>query len=609
MRAILLPVLLLAVAAALALPGTARAAPQAPGKPVVLVLVDGLGWEEVRREPALRRVFENGASATLSTAQGDRPGEPLTGYLLLGAGARADTAVLPGELPPEPPAAAGAISARVPSVRPGSLGEALRRAGVEVAAVGAKARAVVMDREGRVPLLYAGESPVRHLEAALAAGAGFVAVTADGPSEAGELAETAVESGAVAAVASPNAPPGAPNLTPFAITGEEGILYSPSTRTAGLLASQDVAPTLLARMGLEVVPAMQGRPAEVRPGSPEEARRLSESISFVAGERHRTAATALALSLLPFGAFFWALGRRAAGPCLLTLAIMPAATLLAAALPLTSPLPVAALVAGLSAAAAWLLWRLAGGGSAAAAAVLLANAGIIAVDAASGGELMRFSILGYNPAYGARFYGIGNECSAVLAGSLAAGLGVLSTRGRPRAAPLAAAGCAAVAALGLPVMGADVGGSLALGLGLGATIGLLRGGWVGAAGWAAAGGAVAAALFAASPLLFPGVSHGSRAAAGEIGLVEMASRKLEPALATFASAPLLLLLALLSAAVYAGWRRARGTPLAAGLVGAALTAAAYAALNDSGLLAGLYALFYPAVAALLLLTGALKAPR
>ncbi len=105
------------------------------------------------------------------------------------------------------------------------------------------------------------------------------------------------------------------------------------------------------------------------------------------------------------------------------------------------------------------------------------------------------------------------------------------------------------------------------------------------------------------------MSHGSRAAAGEIGLVEMASRKLEPALATFASAPLLLLLALLSAVVYAGWRRARGTPLAAGLVGAALTAAAYAALNDSGLLAGLYALFYPAVAALLLLTGALKAPR
>ena len=610
MRATLLTLLL--VLAALAAPGgAASAAPEPPDRPVVLVLVDGLSWEEVQQNPALRRLFEEGAAAALSTVQGGRPADPRAAYLLLGAGSRADTAALPRRLPRSPAAAAREISERVPTVRPGSLGEVLRRSGVEAAAVGAEARAVAMDREGRVPLLYGGEAPLRALEAALAEGAGFVAAEAAGPAEAGRLVAAASRSGALVAVASPNAPPGAPNLTPFAIAGRRGLLYSPSTRTAGLLAGQDVAPTLLARMGLEAPPEMQGRPAKARPGSPEDARRLSERLSFVAEERHRTAAWALALSLLPFGAFLLALrGREAAGPCLLALAAMPAATLPAAALPPASPLPVAALIAGLSAVVAWVLWRLAGGGLAAAAAALLANAGVLAADAAAGGELMRFSILGYNPAYGARFYGIGNECSAILAGSLAAGLGVLAALRRPRAAPLALAGGAAVAAVGLPTMGADVGGSLSLGLGLGATAGLVRGGGVrAAAGWATAGGAAAAALFAASPLLFPGASHGSRAAAGEVGLRDMALRKLELALATFESWPLLLLLAALSAAVWAGWRRARGTPLAAGLAGAALTAALYAALNDSGLLAGLYALFYPAVAALLVLAGALKVPR
>ncbi|QYJ15529.1 hypothetical protein Rxycam_01353 [Rubrobacter xylanophilus DSM 9941] len=606
----ILPAILLLFVALVALPEAAGAAPEPPNRPVVLVLVDGLSWEEVQREPALRSLFEEGSSATLSTVQGERPEAPRAAYLLLGAGSRTDTAVLPRELPPEPAAAGRALSARVPSIQPGSFGEALKRAGVRAAAIGEGARAVVMDRGGRVPLLYEGERPVHELGTALAAGVGFVAAEAEGPAEAGRLVEAAAGRGALVAVASPNAPPGAANLTPFAVSGRRGLLYSPSTRTAGLVAGQDVAPTLLARMGLEIPPAMQGRPVEVRPGSPEDARRLAERLSFVAEERHRTTAWALALSLLPFGASLLLLGRGAASPYLLALAVMPAATLPAAALPPVSPLLAAALITGLATSTAWVLWRLTGGGPAAAAAAFLTNAGVLAVDAASGGELMRFSILGYNPAYGARFYGIGNECSAILAGSLATGLGALAALRRPRAVPLALAGAGVVAALGMPTMGADVGGSLALGLGLGVAAGLVREGGVrAAAGWAAAGGAAAAALFAASPLLFPRTSHGSRAAAGEIGLHEMVLRKLELALSTFESWPLLLLLAVLSAVVWAGWRGARGTPLAAGLAGAALTAALYAALNDSGLLAGLYALFYPAVAGLLVLSGEIKAPR
>ncbi len=61
---------------------------------------------------------------------------------------------------------------------------------------------------------------------------------------------------------------------------------------------------------------------------------------------------------------------------------------------------------------------------------------------------------------------------------------------------------------------------------------------------------------------------------------------------------LLLLLVAGAAAIYASWRRARGTPLAAAIPGAAIAAAASGALNDSGLVAALFALIYPFVAAL-----------
>ncbi|MCA1687156.1 MAG: hypothetical protein LC714_00805, partial [Actinobacteria bacterium] len=60
---------------------------------------------------------------------------------------------------------------------------------------------------------------------------------------------------------------------------------------------------------------------------------------------------------------------------------------------------------------------------------------------------------------------------------------------------------------------------------------------------------------------------------------------------------LLLLLAAGSAAIYAGWRRARGTPLAAAIPGAVVAAAASGTLNDSSLIAILFALIYPFVAA------------
>ena len=116
--------------------------------------------------------------------------------------------------------------------------------------------------------------------------------------------------------------------------------------------------------------------------------------------------------------------------------------------------------------------------------------------------------------------------------------------------------------------------------------------------WAAGGFASAAALFLASGTLFPEVSHGSRAAGGSGGLGEILVHKLAISLGNLLSPVLLLLLVAGSAAIYAGWRRARGTPLAAGMTGAMVAAAASGVLNDSGVIATLFALVYPLVAAL-----------
>jgi hypothetical protein len=105
-------------------------------------------------------------------------------------------------------------------------------------------------------------------------------------------------------------------------------------------------------------------------------------------------------------------------------------------------------------------------------------------------------------------------------------------------------------------------------------------------------------LFLASGLLFPDVSHGSQAAGGGGGLGEILVRKLAVSLGYLLNPILLLLLALGAGVTYAGWRRARGTPLAAGIPGAVVAAIASGALNDSGLIATLFALMYPALGAL-----------
>jgi hypothetical protein len=579
----------------------ANAAP--PQRLVVLVLVEGLSWDDVNSEPGLQRAFRDGAAATLSVVQGTAPpDDPRFGYVFLGAGSRVDTRFLPEQLPTDQDRIPDAFDGPASTVHPGSLGGALEEDGVQAAAVGDKARLVVMTPDGEVPRGYGGEDPIAGLDAALEDGAGFVAVDAVDPRQAAQLVEAARETGAAVAVASPNGPKGTPNLTPFVFLRPRsggGLLYSPATRTQGLLTNADVAPTLLDALGAPLPPEMSGRAAEVRPGDVESAELLQRRLWLVEDKGFQVWGVVGVLWALALAVGTARRGRRGVSWAVLALAALPAGALLAAAFPVTDVLSVGALTALFAAGMTALSWRLSGSFAGALAGIALATAALVTLDAAAGGPLERFSTIGYNPATGTRFYGVGNEYAAVLAGSLTLGIGVLAHRRRPPVVPLAAVGAVAVLALGLPTMGADVGGSLALGLAFGATVGLVRNdGWKGAALWAAGGFALAAALFLASGLLFPDVSHGSSAAADGEYLYEVFVRKVALSLGSLLNPVLLLLTALGGAVSYAGWRRARGAPLAAAIPGAVVAAVASGVFNDTSLIAALFALMYPALGAL-----------
>ena len=573
---------------------------------LVLVLVEELTWGEVREATPLTEDFDGTAVANLSTFQGAAPADPRMGYVLLGAGARVDSSLLPENLPEDPTELSAAFRGPAAAVRPGTFGEALDEAGVKTVAIGEKALLVTMDKEGRVPITYDAPAPSDSLEEALARDADFVAVQAGSIRQAGRLANVAGERGAEVAVASPGAPvgsaTGSTNLAPFVLWGSgEGLLYSPTTRTEALVAGIDVAPTLLARLGVEPPREMQGRPATVVPGGPAAAERLAERLgerlSFVAEKRSVVwISIAAVMVLCMLLATLWR-GKTGASFVLLALAALPMGALVPGALPPTNvPAVIFSILAsgGLLAAVAR---RFSGTVPGEISLVYLTVAAVILADTAFGGPLMKLSTLGYNPAYGTRFYGIGNEYSAFLAGGLTVGVGALVHRRRLFLVPVLAAGLSAVLILGLPAMGADVGGSLALGLGFGATVGLLRKSRLpGLVFWTGTGLAPAAGLFLTSGLLFPGVSHGSQAAGGETGLAEILVRKLLLSLDLLLNPVFLMIFAVGSAVVLLAWRQSQDTAFGAGLLGAAITALASGALNDSGILAAIFVLAYPAVA-------------
>jgi len=297
--------------------------------------------------------------------------------------------------------------------------------------------------------------------------------------------------------------------------GGAGLMTSATTRTEGLAAIVDVAPSLRAWLDLPPSGHAAGHPLQRAPHSrPDLA--LAWLDAKVASNAEALEPVFVVLGALAavvgFGVLAALLRGRSPGVAgawaLLWLVQTPLALLLVAPLPGGPPAVVLAEVVGwMALLAAFVGWVAARGARLAPvqvraglcwSAALLAGA--LAVDAVTGQRLTKFSLLSSYQLQGIRFYGIGNEYAGCLIGL--ALLWAFLARMRVRRAAVLVTTVAVV--LGWPSFGANAGGAAAAVAG-GVTalwaLGGRRVGWRAASAAALAGVASATALAVADAAL------------------------------------------------------------------------------------------------------------
>jgi hypothetical protein len=431
------------------------------------------------------------------------------------------------------------------------------------------------------------------------------------------LASTLRDDDLLIAFAAP--PPSRNRGLPIGIAGRgfDGDLTSDSTRTAGYVLSTDIAPTILGRLGLPIPDAMNGQPiraeGHVDPVAIED---RAERMAAIPDRRAPVVILcllawiliALAVNRIVFG-----LRRVAIAWLGLAFAYMPLMLLVGAWLEpgaVSEGLLVgfgAAALAALTARFAW-GWR----GLAIACAITVIA---YAMDVVAGSELTKLSLLGPNPIYGARFYGIGNELEALIAVMVPVGTGAALSaytgwgKAVSRRAAVGVFLCSAVVAaviFGAGRFGADVGAAIVLPIGAVVAAACLVGRTVRISGSPATAnphGPLVAALIAAPILMLSlvavvdlvsgGNAHFTRSvldAGGAGDLADTAQRRLELSAHDFAQAagnPLFWLVIAGVAVAATQWRRIdellRPTPFArAGLIGACAAVAVGVLVNDSG---------------------------
>ena len=401
-------------------------------------------------------------------------------------------------------------------------------------------------------------------------------------------------------------PPASNHALPIGIAGSgfDGNLSSDSTRTDGYVLSTDIAPTILHRLGLAVPDEMDGEvirsEGAVDPGAIDD---LGARMAAIPDRRGPVVISSLGAWIL-IGVLIglaWPARRRAAAAWVaLAFAFMPLLLLAGAAL---EPGAIAeGLLVGLGAAAlaAICLVLLPGWWALAIACAITVIA--YAIDAIAGSDLTRLSLLGPNPIYGARFYGIGNELEALFAVMVPVGIGAGLTAmlGRGKKLGEGAALSAFLGAAGLAALlfaagrfGADVGAAIVLPVGAAVASGSLYGSRSRAVLLLLAAPLVAVALLLVIDLVSGANAHLMRSvldAGGASDLADIAQRRLNLSADDFAQAagnPLFWLLVAGLAVAIARWRRIdawlRPAPLArAGVVGACAAVAVGVLVNDSG---------------------------
>jgi len=463
--------LLAALVATLVLAGRGPASgePLPAARHVLVVAVPHLHLRDLRDGPLRRATAGRAAVGAMSVrALNIRP-RPAEGYLALGSGVRSRPPI-PGSASPgalsggrvdDIAAVRAANSGRRLGSMPGALAAALHEAGRDVVIAGDGAVALAgMDQSGTVTI-------ARGAPAALARRHDLVIAAAPNASAAARLLAARPPTGTLVLLVSVSPAPGGA-LTPAAALGAgiaPGRLASESTRRAGIVTLGDVAPTILAVLGVPRPAGMDGRALRRHPGPSRidglidlDARSLRQATAF------RPLILAAGVALLVLVALSLAGARRPAATAALTVAALPLATYLVrlAPNPATDAGVVAltALVAAVVAALAAVLTRTP---RAALTAVLALTAAVLALDGATGGWLHTTTILGYSLPGGGRFYGMPNSTFALLSAATVLTAGLLVERHGRAALPVVAVAFAVVALLNcLPGLGSDVGGLLTL---------------------------------------------------------------------------------------------------------------------------------------------------
>lgn len=472
---------------------------QAKGLSLIVVLLPGTSLTDWQRAdaPALHRLMAQGALAVMNTrtarTSSDKIRESEAGALLtLGSGARAagdnqsawfvppERIVLPGgvsaaqlyarRMGTVPPVGAWVNAAwprvlranegRGYDIHLGNMADGLAARGVWVTAGGGQyGPALACGSLGTVQV-----SPTLLLPAGRAAfvvwDAGSDIARADGI--VGKAMRLEAQAGGRVLVVSPFASDSdyarGARLTPVVLWGAgvaPGLLFSHSTRRAGLVTDTDFAQSVADYFGAALPALPFGQAWTVRPSRSAEAQVMRLQTSAY----HQ----ALGMRVLPVYAVvlgLWVL----AGSVLLfrgqrslsALALFPIVSL-AALLVSGSVREWAIWLAVLSSGAG--VWARSFGVGRAVTALCAFIVGVLTVDLACGSPLMRHSLLGYSAVEGARYYGIGNEAMGGLVGAgLCLAWRLWPSTGQRWGRLLLAAGLIALAGLlGLPAFGAKAG--------------------------------------------------------------------------------------------------------------------------------------------------------
>jgi hypothetical protein len=239
-------------------------------------------------------------------------------------------------------------------------------------------------------------------------------------------------------------------------------LTSQTTEQRGLIASVDLAPTILRRLGLSVPADMRGDP--IHDGGALDSSALSALMArlHVIGPRRLRALgwllSAWLLLLLACAPWprtrAWALRTGALGVLWAPVAVLIGAALEPSAAVEYLTIALACLTLGA------LTDRLLPWPRALIAPAIVAVAAL-AADALAGAQLLMRSLLGPDPILGARFYGIGNELKSGLAVLVLAAVAAAlqpAVRGRRAATAMAGAGVILAVVEGSARIGAGVGG-------------------------------------------------------------------------------------------------------------------------------------------------------